>query len=130
MMKKEFNPDGRQFVDRGRGGVVGRAAEDGKFKVPTLRNIALTAPNMHNGYFTTLTGVVDFYNTRDTKPVCPQEFVSDEQAIREGCWPRPEVAENVNSDELGNLGLNEQEVDDIVAFMQTLTDGWMPVKGH
>jgi cytochrome c peroxidase len=85
---------------------------------------------MHNGYFTTLTGVVDFYNTRDTKPICPQEFVSDEQAIREGCWPRPEVAENVNSDELGNLGLNEQEVDDIVAFMQTLTDGWMPVKGH
>lgn len=130
MMKKEFNPDGRQFVDRGLGGFVGRTAEDGKFKVPTLCNIAFTAPYMYNGYFTTLTGVVDFYNTRDTKPVCPQEFVSDEQAIRKGCWPRPEVAENVNSDELGNLGLNEQEVDDIVAFMQTLTVGWMPVKGH
>ncbi|MEE4236862.1 MAG: hypothetical protein V2I51_09080 [Anderseniella sp.] len=58
-MKKEFNPDGRQFVDRGLGAVVGLATEDGKFKVPTLRNIALTAPYMHNGYFTTLKGVVD-----------------------------------------------------------------------
>ncbi|MCU0809497.1 MAG: c-type cytochrome [Thiobacillaceae bacterium] len=129
-MKKEFNPDGRQFVDRGLGGVVGIAAEDGKFKVPTLRNIALTAPYMHNGYFTTLKGVVDFYNTRDTKPVCPQAFLSDRDAIRKGCWPAAEVAANVNSDELGNLGLTDQEVDDIVAFMQTLTDGWMPVKGH
>ncbi|MFZ0107327.1 MAG: cytochrome c peroxidase [Thiobacillus sp.] len=129
-MKKEFNPDGRQFVDRGLGGVVGLATEEGKFKVPTLRNIALTAPYMHNGYFTTLKGVVDFYNTRDSKPVCPQEFVSDEQAMRKGCWPAAEVAANVNSEELGNLGLTDQEVGDIVAFMQTLTDGWMPVKGH
>jgi hypothetical protein len=40
------------------------------------------------------------------------------------------VTKNVNSDELGNLALNEQEVDDIVAFMETLTDGWMPVAGY
>jgi cytochrome c peroxidase len=129
-MKKAFNPDGRKFVDRGLGHTVGLASEDGKFKVPTLRNVALTAPYMHNGYFTTLKGVVDFYNSRDVKPVCPQEFVSDEQAIKKSCWPRPEVAENVNSDELGNLGLTEQEVDDIVAFMGTLTDGWLPLAGH
>jgi cytochrome c peroxidase len=101
-----------------------------QFKVPTLRNVAVTAPYMHNGYFTTLKGVVDFYNTRNVKPVCPQEFASDEQAIKKGCRPRPEVAENVNGDELGNLGLSEDEVDDIVAFMGTLTDGWMPVAGH
>jgi cytochrome c peroxidase len=129
-MKKTFNPDGKKFVDRGLGGFVGLASEDGKFKVPTLRNIALTAPYMHNGYFTTLRGVVDFYNSRDVKPACPQEFVSDDKAIGKGCWPKPEVRENVNSDELGNLGLNEQEVDDIVAFMETLTDGWMPVAGY
>lgn len=85
---------------------------------------------MHNGYFTTLRGAVDFYNSRDVKPTCPQEFISDEQAIKKGCWPRPEVTENVNSDELGNPALSEQEVDDIVAFMETLTDGWMPVAGY
>jgi cytochrome c peroxidase len=126
-MKKAFNPDGRKFVDRGLGVTVGLASEDGKFKVPTLRNIALTAPYMHNGYFTTLRDVVDFYNTRDVKPVCPQEFVADDKAIAKGCWPRAEVAENVNSDELGDLRLTEAEVDDIVAFMETLTDGWLPL---
>ncbi|MEE4236861.1 MAG: hypothetical protein V2I51_09075 [Anderseniella sp.] len=50
--------------------------------------------------------------------------------MRKGCWPAAEVAANVNGDELGNLGLTDQDVDDLVAFMQTLTDGWMPVKAH
>jgi cytochrome c peroxidase len=85
---------------------------------------------MHNGYFMTLKGVVDFYNTRDTKPACPQEFLEENQALGKGCWPVAEVAENVNRDELGNLKLSEQEVDDIVAFMHTLTDGWSPVNGN
>ncbi len=129
-LNKASNPDGKKFVDRGLGGFVGLASEDGKFKVPTLRNIALTAPYMHNGYFMTLKGVVDFYNSRDAKPACAQEFVTDDKAIGKGCWPKPEVAENVNRDELGNLGLNEQEVDDIIAFMKTLTDGWMPVNAR
>jgi cytochrome c peroxidase len=128
-MKKQYNPDGRKFVDKGLGGFVNSPAEDGKFKVPTLRNIALTAPYMHNGYFMTLKGAVDFYNTRDIKPACPQEFLADDKAIEKGCWPAAEVAENVNTDELGNLKLSEQEVDDIVAFMHTLTDGWRPVNG-
>jgi cytochrome c peroxidase len=128
-MKDAFNPDGKQFVDRGLGGFVMSPEEDGKFKVPTLRNIALTSPYMHNGYFKTLKGVVDFYNTRDTKPACQQEQMNDEQAIKKGCWPAAEVAENVNVDELGNLKLSEQEVDDIVAFMNTLTDGWLSVHG-
>lgn len=126
-MKRTFNPDGKHFVDKGLGGFVNSPAEDGKFKVPTLRNIALTAPYMHNGYFMTLKGVVDFYNTRDTKPVCPQEFLEEDKAITQGCWPAAEVAENVNTDELGDLKLSAQEVDDIVAFMHTLTDGWSPV---
>jgi len=126
-MSKLHNPDGNKFVDKGLGGFVHSPAEDGKFKVPTLRNIALTAPYMHNGYFMTLRGAVDFYNTRDTKPACPQEFIADDKAIAKGCWPAAEVADNVNTDELGNLKLSEQEVDDIVAFMRTLTDGWNPV---
>jgi cytochrome c peroxidase len=79
---------------------------------------------MHNGYFKSLRAVVDFYNSRDTKPVCKDRFTSEEQALRTGCWPEAEVRENVNTDELGNLGLSDREIDDLVAFMLTLTDGW------
>ena len=106
----QYNPDGAAFVDRGLGQTTGQASEDGKFKVPTLRNLALTAPYMHNGVFATMKEVVEFYNTRDTDPQR---------------WGAPEVAANVNQDELGNLGLSAQEVDDIVAFLGTLADGWV-----
>ena len=67
----EFNKAGGRFVDLGLGGALKNSAEDGKFKVPTLRNIAKTGPYAHNGYFRTLRGIVDFYNTRDVKPRCP-----------------------------------------------------------
>ena len=40
-------------------------SQNGKFKVPTLRNIALTAPYGHNGYFPTLKDIINFKNTRD-----------------------------------------------------------------
>jgi cytochrome c peroxidase len=104
-----FNPDGENFVDYGLGGILGLPEEMGKFKVMTLRNIAITPPYMHNGVFRTLHEVVDFYNTRDL-----------------GGWPPPEVPENVNQEELGNLGLTDQEVNDIVVFLHTLTDGYVP----
>jgi cytochrome c peroxidase len=120
----EFNPDGKRFVDKGLGKFVHRYNENGKFKVPTLRNIAITGPYMHNGYFRSLRAVVDFYNSRDTKPACKDHFTSEEQALRTGCWPEAEVKENVNTDELGNLGLSDREIDDLVAFLLTLTDGW------
>ena len=42
------------------------------------------------------------------------------------CWPDPEVAENVNKEELGDLGLTEAEEWALVAFMKTLSDGWAP----
>lgn len=126
-MPGQFNPDGREFVDKGLGAVLQRDSENGKFKVPTLRNIALTAPYMHNGYFKTLRGVVDFYNTRDRKPRCAQPVVSEADALKHRCWPQAEEAENVNDEELGKLGLSAREVDDIVAFLQTLTDGWTAV---
>jgi cytochrome c peroxidase len=105
----EHNPDGADFIDLGLGGALKDSAQNGKFKVPTLRNIALTAPYMHNGVLTTLREVVEFYNARDL-----------------GGFPPPEVAENVNTDELGDLGLTEQEILDIVAFLETLTDGYVP----
>lgn len=106
----EFNPDGIDFVDYGLGGILGLPEEMGKVKVPTLRNIAVTPPYMHNGAHTTLHEVVDFYNTRD---------------VAGAGWPPPEVPENVNNDELGDLGLTSTEVDAIVAFLGTLTDGYM-----
>jgi cytochrome c peroxidase len=51
------------YVDRGRGAVTGLATDDGKFKVGSLRNIALSAPYMHDGRFATLEAVIDFYST-------------------------------------------------------------------
>jgi hypothetical protein len=45
--------------------------------------------------------------------------------MAEGCWPPPEVAENVNVDELGNLGLTDEEEDALVAFMETMSDGYL-----
>jgi cytochrome c peroxidase len=120
----QLNPAGAQWVDRGLGASVNKRSEDGKFKVPTLRNIDLTAPYMHNGYFKTLRGTVVFYNDRDKKPLCSKNRFSEEEALKQKCWPVPEVITNVNHDELGDLGLSEREIDDIVAFMHTLTDGW------
>jgi cytochrome c peroxidase len=109
-MPHRFNHAGKHFVDLGLGKSLGRPSENGKFKVPTLRNIAVTAPYMHNGVFTTLREVVEFYNTRDV----------------DSRWGKPEEAENVNRDELGDLKLSEQEVDDLLAFLDTLTDGYRP----
>jgi cytochrome c peroxidase len=120
----QLNPAGLQWVDRGLGATVNKRSEDGKFKVPTLRNIDLTGPYMHNGYFKTLRGTVVFYNDRDKKPLCSENRVTEAAALKQQCWPAPEVITNVNHDELGDLGLSEREIDDIVAFMKTLTDGW------
>jgi cytochrome c peroxidase len=107
LLPRELNPDGFAFVDRGLGSVLDDPAENGKFRVPTLRNVALTAPYMHNGVFKTLFQVMAFYNTRDVAG-----------------WPPPEVRENVNREELGNLGLTNEELEDIEAFLRTLTDDW------
>lgn len=51
------------FVDKGLGGITGRTQDEGLFKVPSLRNIELTAPYMHDGRFATLEQVVEFYNS-------------------------------------------------------------------
>ena len=99
-----WNPAGDKWVDLGLGGVLGDPAQDGKFKVPTLRNVAATAPYTHNGYFKSLRELISFYNSRDVAP-----------------WPAPEVPRNL-SPQLGDLGLTSAEIDAIVAFLNTLTD--------
>jgi cytochrome c peroxidase len=126
-MPPEHNPEGKKFVDIGLGAVVLRPTARGLFKAPTLRNIAVTGPYMHNGYFKTLRGLVDFYNTRDVKPTCASRFTLEAEALRLGCWPEAEVKDTVNRADMGNLGLSEQEVDDLTAFLDTLTDsGFAP----
>jgi cytochrome c peroxidase len=122
---KEHNPAGGGHVDLGLGAVVNKPSEHGKFKVPTLRNVDLTAPYMHNGYFTSLRAVVEFYNDRDVRRRC-KSAATEAEARKARCWPAPEVAVNVNRDEMGRLRLTNREIDDIVAFMRTLTDGYEP----
>lgn len=135
--KMSYNPDGADWVDLGLGGFLASRADyqmyaaenNGKHKVPTLRNVdkrpsskdkgpflydvEMPQPEgfpkayTHNGVFKSLKEVVHFYNTRDVAP-----------------WPPAEVPDNVNTDELGNLGLTDEEEDLIVLFMCTLSDGY------
>jgi cytochrome c peroxidase len=114
---------GSDAVDLGLGGFLASqptyadmaADENGKFKVPTLRNIAKTPPYGHNGYFDTLYDIVHFYNTRDVDPM----------------WPAPEYPDTMNTEELGNLELTYEEELAVVAFMKSLTDrAIMPQPGR
>ena len=82
--------------------------EVGRFKTPTLRNIEKTAPYMHSGIFKDLEEVMEFYNERDIN----QKFA------------HPEVTSTINKDDLGDLKLTKQEINDIIAFLKTLTDGY------
>jgi cytochrome c peroxidase len=77
----------------------------------------------HNGYFTSLKAIVHFYNTRDLLPRCQPHDAGEGTT----CWPARESTDNMNKNHVGNLGLSEAEEDAIVSFMQTLTDGFMPV---
>ncbi len=97
----------RGEMDPGLGGVTGLAGELGQFKVPTLRNVALTAPYFHNGSVGTLREVMEFYNKRDLEPER---------------WGRTDYPETVNREDMGDLGLTEQEIDDLVALMSAFTD--------
>ncbi len=106
--------------DRGLGGInaLNDPLYDGMFKTPTLRNVALTAPYMHNGTFSTLEDVVRFYLFSDTK-----DAGYDVDPTRNGDQ-EPEIVNNI-SGEVQNLSfLNTQDnINALVAFMETLTDG-------
>jgi cytochrome c peroxidase len=93
--------------------------EWGKHKVPTLRNVDLRPfknfikAYSHNGYFKSLEEIVHFYNTRD---------------VPGAGWPTSEVSDNINTTEMGNLQLSRGEELAIVAFLKTLSDGYVPKK--
>ncbi|MBN2442677.1 MAG: c-type cytochrome [Spirochaetales bacterium] len=95
-------------TDLGLGVTTGKSKDDGKFKIPSLRNIALTAPYTHNGQFKTLKEMVHFLNTRDIP----------------GEWPGPEVNRNISPSIIGDMGLSDQEEDAIVTYLMTFTDGY------
>jgi cytochrome c peroxidase len=142
-MAKEFNTDGDKWVDKGLGAFLTGRSEytqyaqenDGKQKVPTVRNVdkrpdkTFVKAYMHNGYFKTLKGLVNFYNTRDIKPTCKNPMTNETDALAQGCWPAPEIVANVNKEELGDLKLTDEEEQAIVAFMQALSDGYVPPQG-
>ena len=87
-----------EFTDKGRGLVTNSTGDNGKFRAPSLRNIALTAPYMHDGRLATLEDVVRHYN-------------SDVQ-----------YAPNLDPNLQQPLGLTDDEVGYLVAFLNTLTD--------
>lgn len=103
-MSPDFNPDGTNWIDQGLGAFLAKepdydqyaGANLGKHKVPTLRNVdkrpepAFVKAYTHNGYFKSLKQIVHFYNTRD---------------VVAASWPSPEQPLNVNTTEMGNLGL-------------------------
>src|SRR2546426_41513 len=80
----------------------------------------------HNGYIKSLKQLVHFYNTRDVagvaQPVTSGHCARD-TVERVTCWPMPEVRNNLDMT-TGNLGLTDQEENQVVAFLQTLTDGF------
>ncbi|HJV19100.1 MAG TPA: cytochrome c peroxidase [Sediminibacterium sp.] len=93
--------NGTTLNDAGRYKITGKQEDLGKFKTPGLRNVAITAPYMHNGQFKTLEEVVDYYNN-----------------------PRAFVQHPVNIDESLQkpLGLTANEKTDLINFLKTLTD--------
>lgn len=110
---------------------VGDPSLYGLQKVPSLRDVAMGASDSfvkaygHNGYFKSLDQIVHFYNTRDVLPACTAS-VSAAVAMADNCWPAAEYPATVNHEELGNLGLSAGEEAAIVAFLETLSDGYAP----
>jgi len=89
--------------------------ERGKYKVPSLRNVAVTAPYMHNGVFSDLETVVKFYDKYNNK----ENTINPET---NKLWDAPEVKETISLKELKAKELNERKVEALVAFMKLLTD--------
>jgi len=87
-----------EFADLGRGGVTGKVFDNGKFRAPSLRNIELSAPYMHNGSLATLEDVVEFYANGT------------------------HFSDNLDVNVQEGIDLDEQDKADLVAFLKTLTD--------
>ena len=94
---------------------VSDVAQKGKHKVPTLRNVAVTGPYMHNGVFKDLKTVVEFYDKYNNK-----DRNIDPETNKP--WDEPEVKDNISLQELKANKLTDRKVEALVAFMKLLTD--------
>ncbi|HSJ14717.1 MAG TPA: cytochrome c peroxidase [Longimicrobiales bacterium] len=124
--------------DKGLGGVNDVSTLFGRFRTPTIRNTGMGANRtyMHNGVLTSLKQVVDFYNTRDVLRTCSASEIKTLQPAQygsydpdgagpltaAGCWPPAEHNRNLDTKNMGNLGLSEAQVDAIVAYMMAMND--------
>ncbi|MDG2223057.1 MAG: cytochrome c peroxidase [Rubripirellula sp.] len=97
----------RQKKDAGLGGQTGEPSELGQFRAPSLRNVVLTPPYMHNGSIQTLKEVLEFYNRRDIEPQR---------------WGHTDYPDTVNRQDMGDLKLSDQQVSDLLALMSAFTD--------
>ncbi len=104
----------------------------GAFKVPTLRNVATRKVIFHNGAFTSLKDAITFYVQRDTNPEKWYPMGASGAIDKFNDLP-PDLTGNVNTTEVpynrkeGDMpALTDAEIDDVIAFLQTLTDGYKP----
>ncbi len=118
---RELNGVAQGTIDNGLAenpAVAGDPTQIGKFKTPTLRNVAVTGPYMHNGVFQDLRTVVLFYNIYNTRS--DARLINPETARAFG---PPPVPDTIALDELTDgPALDDQRIDAIVAFLKTLTD--------
>lgn len=116
---RAMNGLGADYVDRGllEHPRIDDPNQAGKFKVSTLRNVAVTGPYMHNGVFKDLRTVVLFYDkfNNSTRTINPETGKP---------WRKPEVDQNLalEEEEFKARALTDEQVDALVAFMKTLTD--------
>lgn len=117
---QSLSSKGSAYVDKGllEHPNIDDANQAGKFKTPTLRNVAVTGPYMHNGVFKDLRTVILFYNKYNSKSSKRQ--INPETGEK---WAAPEVAENISMEELETgPALDNKRVNALVAFLKTLTD--------
>jgi len=110
---------GANFIDTGllRNPAITDEKQKGKFKVPTLRNIAVTAPYMHNGVFSKLRTVLEFY---DHFIPNSEHTINPETGL---IWAEAEVNTTVNKDELTSAKvMSDAKIDAMIAFLKILTD--------
>jgi cytochrome c peroxidase len=95
-------PDPQNYKDKGRGGVTGNLNDNGKFIIPSLRNVLLTAPYMHDGRFKTLEDVLDFYSS--------------------GVKQCANIDSKMEFAHRGGAHLSSDEKEKIISFLKTMTD--------
>jgi cytochrome c peroxidase len=114
-----------------RADLVAREDYCGRFRTPSLRNVATRASFFHNGVLHSLRDAVAFYATRDTDPGRwyprrPDGSIAEYDDLPSGYWANINREAPFGGRPGGVPALSDTEIDDIVAFLQTLTDGWPP----